>query len=76
MRSQRNQALRVWGRVNRAAGNVSIKSCYLRLKKHTKNHEIIFEKLTGFQLVNNFPAFYETQTFIAAFIKSRQLYVF
>jgi len=76
MRSQRNQALRVWGRENRAAGNVSIKSCYLRFFEHPKNHGIILEKLTGFQLVNNFLAFYETQTFITAFIKSRQLYVF
>jgi hypothetical protein len=32
---------------------------------------ILLEKLTGFQLVKKFPAFYETREFIAAFTSAR-----
>ena len=34
---------------------------------------VLPEKLTGFQPVKNFPAFYETQRFIAAFTSARHL---
>jgi hypothetical protein len=33
----------------------------------------VLEKLTGFHIVNNFPAFYRTQWFITAFTSVRQL---
>ena len=36
---------------------------------------VLWENRTGFQIVNNFPAFYETQTFITAFTRSRHLYL-
>jgi len=34
---------------------------------------VLFEKLTGSQLVKKFPAFYETQMFITAFTSTRHL---
>jgi hypothetical protein len=33
----------------------------------------LLEKLTGFQLVKKFPAFYETRSFITAFTNARHL---
>ena len=36
---------------------------------------VIFEKLTGFQLVKKFPAFYVTQRFITAFRSARHLFL-
>jgi len=34
---------------------------------------VLLEKLTGFQLVKKFPAFYGTRKFITAFTTARQL---
>ena len=39
-------------------------------------NRVLLEKLTGFQLVKKFPAFYETQRFIAAFTSARHLSLF
>jgi len=35
----------------------------------------LLEKLTGFQLVKKFPAFYETRRFITAFTSARHLFL-
>jgi len=36
---------------------------------------VLLEKLTGFQLVKKFPAFYGTRRFITAFTSARQLFL-
>jgi len=40
---------------------------------HTPRIRVVFEKLTGFQLVKKFPAFYGTRKFITAFTSARHL---
>jgi len=40
---------------------------------HTPYSRFLLEKLTGFQLVKKFPAFYGTQRFITAFTSARHL---
>ena len=39
----------------------------------TQRSRVLLEKLTGFQLVKKFPAFYGTRRFIIAFPRARQL---
>ena len=39
----------------------------------TKRSRVLLEKLTGFQLVNKFPPFYGTRSFITAFTSARHL---
>ena len=36
-------------------------------------NRVLLKKLTGFQLVKNFPAFYGTRRFITAFTRARHL---
>jgi len=37
---------------------------------------VLLEKLTGFQLVKKFPAFYGTRRFITAFTRALHLFIF
>ena len=39
----------------------------------TPYSRVLLEKLTGFQLVKKFPAFYGTRKFITAFTSARQI---
>jgi hypothetical protein len=55
-------------------------SCYFEcLRTHSLTHSltpwltVLLEKLTGFQLVNKFPAFYGTRRLITAFTSARHL---
>jgi len=41
----------------------------------TQLNIVLLEKLTGFQLVKKFPAFYGTRGFIIAFTSSRHLFL-
>jgi hypothetical protein len=41
----------------------------------TTKSRVLLEKLTDFQLVKKFPAFYGTRKFITAFTGARQLYL-
>jgi hypothetical protein len=57
--------------MNREIVLPSLRSCvYLR---HTQWSRVLLEKLTGLQLVKNFPAFYGTRRFITAFTSARHL---
>ena len=40
---------------------------------HAARSTVLLEKLTGFQLVKKFPAFYGTRSFITAFTSARHL---
>ena len=40
---------------------------------YTPLNEVLLEKLTGFQLVKNFPAFYGTRRFITTITSARHL---
>jgi len=46
---------------------------YLLTYLHTPWNAVLFEKLTGFQLVKKFPAFYGTGKFITEFTSARHL---
>ena len=46
---------------------------YLLIYLLTPCSRVIIEKLTGSQLVKNFPAFYGTRKFITAFTNARHL---
>ena len=46
---------------------------YLLIYLHTPRSRVLLEKLTGFQLVKKFPAFYGTRIFIPAFTSARHL---
>jgi len=48
---------------------------YKRTYLHTPCIRVLLEKLTGFQLVKKFPAFYGTRKFITAFTSVRQLFL-
>ena len=46
---------------------------YDAVKLHTPGSRALLEKLTGFQLVKKFTAFYGTRRFITAFTRARHL---
>jgi len=48
---------------------------YLLTHSLTPRNRILLEKLTGFQLVKKFPAFYETRRFITAVTSVRRLFL-
>jgi hypothetical protein len=58
-------------RASPCAISFQLESTYLL----TPLRRVLFEKLTGFQLVKEFPAFYGTRRFIAVFTRSRYLYL-
>ena len=43
------------------------------LLTYSMKHRVVLEKLTGFQLVKKFPAFYGTRRFVPAFTSARHL---
>ena len=51
---------------------ILLKERETKLKKNPRS-KVLPEKLTGFQLVKKFPAFYRTRRFIAAFTSARHL---
>jgi hypothetical protein len=53
--------------------NNTLSSIYLLTYLLTPRSTVLLEKLTGFQLVKKFPAFYGTRMFITAFTTARQL---
>ena len=52
---------------------ISLRTQYLLTYILTPWNRALLEKLTGFQLVKKFPAFYETRRFITAFTSARHL---
>ena len=50
-------------------GQIACPETYL----HTPWSRVLLEKLTGFQLIKKFPAFYGTRMFITAFTSTRHL---
>ena len=55
------------------AVQTDISDIYIYTYLLTALSTILIEKLTGFQLVKKFPAFYETLRFITAFTSARHL---
>jgi hypothetical protein len=73
-----NLTLRIWRSKNNMQLLFSIwppnkNVTYLLTYLFTACSRVLFEKLTGFQLVKQFPTFYRTRRFITAFTRARQL---
>ena len=81
-RPDRPHALSIWGRFpggKVADGSVEQKRFYLHTYLLTylltPCSRFLLEKLTGFQLVKKFPAFFGTRKFITAFTTARHLFL-
>jgi hypothetical protein len=60
-------------RANYSAGLATFGTTALLTYLRTPHSTVVLEKLTGLQPVKKLPAFYETQSFIPAFISARYL---
>ena len=55
-------------------GNAYMNNTYLHIYSLTPLSRVLLEKLTDFQLVKKFPAFYGTRRFITAVTSARHLF--